>query len=291
MKTEKNIFVLRTIYGEPDIWKRDRSALYTIGRHIKDEKTIKSINGHVGTDLNLIAIGIHHGMNQLEKKPSILRIHRIDSIQHQRTYSSNLAFHYYYVGEIENYTNTSLLETLKLKSFPDLVNFISLQEIPRDLRITKVKEVITDPSVKETPTSVHEKAERYIANINDVDFRRQFEAEHQCDDGHYVRSKAEMLIDNWLFSKGIVHAYEKSVFMPYNPEETVISDFYLPEGDVYIEFWGNENNPQYLSRKATKQKLYKDNSINLIELDDSHIKRLNDILPRLLHKYMPSKKF
>ena len=78
--------------------------------------------------------------------------------------------------------------------------------------------------------------------------------------------------------------------MPYNPEEIVISDFYIPAGDVYIEFWGN-NDPSYKNRKVTKQNLYKNNGINLIELDDSHIKRLNDILPRLLHKYMPNRKF
>lgn len=285
---EKNIFVLRTIRGELDIWKRDRSALYTTGRNIKDEQTIELIHRYVGTNLNLIAIGVHHGLNQLDKKPSILRIHRIDFIQHQRAYSSDLAFHYYHVGEIENYTNKSLLEELELNYVTDLVNVISHQKIPHDLKITKVKKVMTDPSVKDAPTSIHEKT---ITNINDIDFRKQFEAEHQCDDGHYVRSKAEMLIDNWLYSNRIVHAYEKSVFMPHNPEEIVISDFYLPEGDVYIEFWGNENDPKYLSRKETKQKLYKNNSINLIELNDSHIKRLNDILPRLLHKYMPSKKF
>ncbi|MEC6907459.1 glycerol kinase [Photobacterium piscicola] len=35
-------------------------------------------------------------------------------------------------------------------------------------------------------------------------FRQKFEAKHRSADGHYVRSKAEMLIDNWLYMAGIV---------------------------------------------------------------------------------------
>lgn len=38
-------------------------------------------------------------------------------------------------------------------------------------------------------------------------FRDKFEAKHRAADGHYVRSKAEMLIDNWLYMSEIVHAY------------------------------------------------------------------------------------
>jgi hypothetical protein len=37
-------------------------------------------------------------------------------------------------------------------------------------------------------------------------FRHKFEATHRTTDGHFVRSKAEMLIDNWLYMAEIVHA-------------------------------------------------------------------------------------
>ena len=30
-------------------------------------------------------------------------------------------------------------------------------------------------------------------------FRHKFEAKHRSTDGHFVRSKAEMLVDNWLY--------------------------------------------------------------------------------------------
>lgn len=43
------------------------------------------------------------------------------------------------------------------------------------------------------------------------DSREKFEAKHRATDGHFVRSKAEMLIDNWLYMAEIVHAYERKL--------------------------------------------------------------------------------
>jgi len=96
-----------------------------------------------------------------------------------------------------------------------------------------------------------------------------------------------MLIDNWLYNHKILHAYEKSVFMPKNPDAVVLSDFYLPEGDVYIEFWGLNEDEQYLKRKKKKKSLYENNDVDVIHLEEKHIKRLNDIMPRKLHEYLP----
>lgn len=127
-------------------------------------------------------------------------------------------------------------------------------------------------------------------NFNDEDYRKKWPAEHQCDDGHYVRSYSEMLIDNWLYNNHYVHAYEKSVYMPSNPDAVVLSDFYLPEGDVYIEFWGLEDDERYAKRKQEKINLYDENGYNRIDLNESHIKRLNDILPRELAKFIKSKR-
>lgn len=127
--------------------------------------------------------------------------------------------------------------------------------------------------------------------FDDYDYRKQWPAEHLCEDGHYVRSYSEMLIDNWLYNNGIVHAYEKSVFMPSDPDAIVLSDFYIPEGNVYIEFWGLNDDQKYLERKEKKIKLYKENNINLISLEENDIKRLSDVLPRKLHQYLSNKKF
>jgi len=112
-------------------------------------------------------------------------------------------------------------------------------------------------------------------------FREKFEANFRSTDGHYVRSKAEMLIDNWLYMAEIVHAYERKLPI----EEDVYSDFYLPAGKVYIEYWGYENEPKYLKRKEQKIALYKKYNFNLIELTDKDVSNLDDVLPRLLLKF------
>jgi len=121
--------------------------------------------------------------------------------------------------------------------------------------------------------------------IEDTDIRKKWEAMHRCNDGHYVRSYSETLIDNWLYDNHIVHAYEKSVYLKKNPDELIISDFYIPEGKVYIEFWGL-NTDKYTSRKDEKITLYQNNDINLINLEEDDIKRLDDVMPRLLYKYI-----
>lgn len=114
-----------------------------------------------------------------------------------------------------------------------------------------------------------------------VDFREKFEAKHRATDGHYTRSKAEMLIDNWLYMFEIVHAYERKLPI----EENVYSDFYIPAGKVYIEYWGYENDEKYLNRKKQKQDIYIKYNLNLIELEDKDIQNLDDVLPKYLLKF------
>lgn len=116
---------------------------------------------------------------------------------------------------------------------------------------------------------------------NSYDFREKFEAKHRTTDGHFVRSKAEMLIDNWLYMAEIVHAYERKLPI----EEDVYCDFYIPTGKVYIEYWGYDNDPKYQARKQKKLAIYQKYDFNLIELDDSDVQNLDDKLPRLLLKY------
>ncbi len=112
-------------------------------------------------------------------------------------------------------------------------------------------------------------------------FRDKYPANFRTQDGHRVRSKAEMIIDNLLYQYGVVHAYERQLPI----DETVLCDFYLPTGKVYIEYWGMDNDPKYLENKKRKQDIYKKHDIALIELTDSDIQNLDDILPKKLIKH------
>ena len=113
------------------------------------------------------------------------------------------------------------------------------------------------------------------------DFRKKYPANYRCMDGHYVRSRAEVMIDNWLYTNGIAHAYERKLPI----ESDVYSDFYIKSGNVYIEFWGMESDAKYAKRKAKKQQEYAEHEFDLIELNDNDLNHLDDILPRKLLQY------
>lgn len=112
-------------------------------------------------------------------------------------------------------------------------------------------------------------------------FRERFPPKLRTADGHYVRSRAEMLIDNWLYTTSLAHAYERRLPI----EEEVYCDFYLPAGNVYIEFWGMEEDPKYRERKNAKIGIYGKYDFNLIELNDKDLMSLDDELPKRLLKF------
>ena len=119
------------------------------------------------------------------------------------------------------------------------------------------------------------------------DFRKTYPAEHRTKDGHYVRSKAELIIDDSLYLWGIPHAYEKKI---PNTDENVYSDFHIPSGKgrpkaVYIEYWGLENDEKYNQRKGKKIEIYNSLKLNLIQLNDADIKNIEDALQKYLRQH------
>lgn len=143
--------------------------------------------------------------------------------------------------------------------------------------------ILNNKALQSTVKSLLGEGEESVAK-NDkesMSFREKFIPTHRATDGHWVRSKAEMLIDNWLYMSGIAHAYERQLPV----EEELFCDFYIPEGKVYIEYWGMEKDPKYASRKKEKIEIYQKYGFNLIELTDEHIKNLDDYLPKVLLKH------
>ena len=135
--------------------------------------------------------------------------------------------------------------------------------------------------IQEVKGEAGEKTQKKIDDSKNSNFRDSFPAKHRATDGHMVRSKAEMLIDNWLYMAEIVHAYERKLPI----EEEVYCDFYIPTGKIYIEFWGLENDPKYAKRKEIKKAIYKKYNFKLIELTDEDVFNLDDVLPKMLLKY------
>lgn len=112
-------------------------------------------------------------------------------------------------------------------------------------------------------------------------FREKFPATLRTKDGHWVRSRAELIIDNALYDYGLAHAYERKLPV----EEELYSDFYIPSAKVFIEYWGMENDSAYIKRKNEKIEIYKKYGLKLIELTDEDISSLDDHLPKKLLKF------
>lgn len=88
-----------------------------------------------------------------------------------------------------------------------------------------------------------------------------------CSDGHIVKSKAEREIDNYLFNNRIPHVYEKPFPIDGDKSHDLHPDFYLPDQDLYIEYWGfDDSNEEYASRKKYKMDIYRQFKITLINL-------------------------
>ncbi|MHA1269106.1 MAG: helicase IV [Candidatus Helarchaeota archaeon] len=103
---------------------------------------------------------------------------------------------------------------------------------------------------------------------------------YKCIDGHTVRSRAELIIDNLLMKLGIEHIYEKPIIKGRNEKY----DWFLPKLNIYIEYWGL-NNKEYLKKKDEKIKMYKKNKLKLISIEDIDLANIYENFPKKLTKF------
>lgn len=110
-------------------------------------------------------------------------------------------------------------------------------------------------------------------------FRQKWPLQFRAEDGHFVRSLSETLIDNWLYNNDYIHCYEKKLPI----KENVLCDFYLKEKDIYIEFWGIQDE-SYLKRKNEKIQIYRNNNLKLINLEMNDIMDIDSVLPNKIRE-------
>jgi hypothetical protein len=100
-------------------------------------------------------------------------------------------------------------------------------------------------------------------------------------DGHQLSSTLELLVCNWLYLAQLVHAYHRALPV----EEELIADFYLPDGNVYIDCWEADVPANQLKSKLRKRELYRDMDLRHLEINFADIDRLDEILGRGLLAY------
>jgi len=104
----------------------------------------------------------------------------------------------------------------------------------------------------------------------------------KCLDGHVVRSKGELIIDNHLHRLGIDHEYENTIRLRGKP---IKYDWYLPNFKIYIEYWGYYGK-NYMKRKEEKLSLYRKGKLALISIEDIMLKDIYSNLEKELNRYI-----
>tara|TARA_R110001592_G_scaffold363036_1_gene679399 strand:+ start:14090 stop:14974 length:885 start_codon:yes stop_codon:yes gene_type:complete len=100
-------------------------------------------------------------------------------------------------------------------------------------------------------------------------------------DGHSLGSALETGVCDWLYLAQLAHAYHRALPI----EESVYADFYVPEGNVYIDCWEADIPALALSAKLHKRELYQTLKLRNIEVNAADIERLDEVLGRRLLAY------
>jgi hypothetical protein len=118
--------------------------------------------------------------------------------------------------------------------------------------------------------------------------RRNFETQVEINktiearDGTLVQSGGERRIAEWLTTQGIAYRYDAKFRII--AEFQIRPDFYLPELDVYIEYWGLDT-PQYKMSMYKKQTLYQQEGKRLISVYPQDLPQLDSLLAAKLRLF------
>ena len=98
-----------------------------------------------------------------------------------------------------------------------------------------------------------------------------------------VQSRGEKRIGDWLSRKRIEYVYDERYRIA--GDVSIRPDFYLPEFDLYIEYWGMQEQ-DYLARKSEKKFLYQRAGKKLISLDWRDLENIESVLEEKLSRYI-----
>ena len=105
----------------------------------------------------------------------------------------------------------------------------------------------------------------------------------RTEDGTAVQSKGERRIANFLAGHRIAYLYDERYRIA--GDVRIRPDFYLPEFDLYIEYWGMDT-PEYVENMKKKLFLYQRAGKKLISLSFRDFDQIEAILAEKLSRYI-----
>ncbi|NLE66712.1 MAG: hypothetical protein GX608_04745 [Lentisphaerae bacterium] len=126
--------------------------------------------------------------------------------------------------------------------------------------------------------------ETYIARRN-FDTRVEVSKTIPTTDGRLVQSAGEKAVANWLARHGIAYRYDDRLRILEGRQ--VRPDFYLPELDVYIEYWGMDT-LDYQIGMLIKKQMYQHAGKRLISVYPRNLTALDALLTDKLARLAPA---
>lgn len=127
------IIILETAIAPSNLFKQDRSASYLSSKFIQNRDTINFILNTAGRPGEYWALGIHKNPVELGEHPSLLKIYRIDYSSTSNIKGADTYFHYKFIRNITNYSNSKLLNSLPINNYGELVYILDSNELPNDI--------------------------------------------------------------------------------------------------------------------------------------------------------------
>ena len=123
--------------------------------------------------------------------------------------------------------------------------------------------------------------EVYLSRRN-WDTKVELQKTIRASDGTIVQSDGERLIAEWLAKNHVVYRYDERIRILDG--HAIRPDFYLPEYDVYVEYWGM-NTLDYKIGMLKKQKLYQQEGKRLISLYPEDKQNLDNAISHKLAQF------
>ena len=146
------------------------------------------------------------------------------------------------------------------------------------------EEAKTGIAVYGMPYCHHCLKERQLEDINfemDVEKAKRL----RTTDEVAVQSRGEQRIGDWLAAHRIAYRYDERIILA--GDIRIRPDFYLPEFDLYIEYWGMDT-PEYLENMRKKRILYQRDRKKLISISYKDFDKIESELEFKLSRYIPN---
>lgn len=106
-----------------------------------------------------------------------------------------------------------------------------------------------------------------------------FDRHTPCLSGQQMQSQTAFIVENWLYLANVHHACRYELLVN---NEKIIADFFLPELQLAIDIWGNQDDAGALANKLAKQEFYKRHGYDYIEIHDDHVSQFDEQLSKQL---------